>query len=247
MILGTKEWAPDKDNCILGCENDCRYCFSKKNAIRFKRATKETWKIERPNPNAKPKKHNGRVMFPTSHDLHYKNLEFWNGHLCKLLTFGNDLLIVSKPEWEAIRYIIETYKTTPFIDQIEFRFTIGTDDETTRQFWEPNAPSISERLQCLRYAFEEGFRTSVSMEPILMLHPDVKPFVNRIEPYVTGEIWIGLMNYLNVKDFAGSDLLWFGRQRNINSLWNIQAVYDLLKDNPKIRWKDSVRDLLGLK
>lgn len=246
MILGTKEWAEVNRNCIEGCSNDCRYCYAKKMAIRFKRKTKENWHEMEPklSSNMMTFKTKGRIMFPTSHDLHIEHVDWWFPFLKELLKNGNNVLIVSKPQLMAITFICDNL--IQFNRQIEFRFTIGTDDDTTRRIWEPNAPSINERVCALQLASEAGYQTSVSMEPLLMLHPDVKPFIKRIEPYATGEIWIGLMNYLNVRDFTGSDLLWFDRQRNINSLWNMKTVYGLLKDNPKIRWKDSVRDLLGL-
>ena len=42
---GTKEWRPNNENCIEGCSNDCRYCYAKKNAIRFGRRDPGSWKI----------------------------------------------------------------------------------------------------------------------------------------------------------------------------------------------------------
>jgi DNA repair photolyase len=244
-ITGTKEWAPEKNNCIRRCSNNCVYCYAKGNAIRFKQCTKEEWEHEIAKTNARPRKHKGRVMFPTSHDLHYKNIGLWSGHLDALIKLGNDMLIVSKPEWDAMSYIIDKYKDTPYKDKIEFRFTIGTDDEETRKFWEPNAPSMSERIRCLRYAYQCGFKTSVSMEPLLVDDPTA--FIKKIEPYVTGEIWIGLMNYITTEWFQPHQMVWFNEQKRINSIENITKVYATTKDNPKIRYKDSIRDLLGLK
>lgn len=245
MILGTKEWMPNSRNRCDGCSNDCRYCYAKLKAIRYKRRTNENWhEMRLLKVRQSTKKIDGGIMFPTTHDLHYQHRDCWFPFLNEMLENGNDVLIVSKPEYKAINEI--TWKLYKYVNQIEFRFTIGTDDDTTQQFWEPNAPTIAERIDALKSAYERTYKTSVSMEPLLMLHPDVKPFINQIAPYITGEIWIGLMNYLNVKDFQGQDLLWFDRQRNINSEWNIKRVYEVLKNNPKIRWKDSVRDLLGL-
>ena len=36
---GTQEWAASNVNIQDGCEHDCRYCYAKTMAIRFKRAT----------------------------------------------------------------------------------------------------------------------------------------------------------------------------------------------------------------
>jgi len=34
--IGTKEWAPNNENCIEGCENDCIYCYAAESADRYK-------------------------------------------------------------------------------------------------------------------------------------------------------------------------------------------------------------------
>jgi hypothetical protein len=215
-------------------------------AIRFKRATKETWKNEEENKNAYPRKFNGGVMFPTSHDLHIEMKPVWMHHLQLLVGYKNDVLIVSKPEWESIKAICDFYQGyNDEMDRIEFRFTIGTNDDETRKFWEPGAPDISERLRCLRYVFEQGFKTSVSMEPLLMENP-ANFIKSRLLQSVSGEIWIGLMNYLHSNDFEPREMWWYHEQKRINSLENIQKVYEETKDIPGIKYKDSIRDLLGL-
>ncbi|MFX0035186.1 MAG: hypothetical protein ACFE9I_06050 [Candidatus Hermodarchaeota archaeon] len=52
ITLGTKEWADSNVNCYFGCSNNCRYCYEKKMAIRFKRKTEESWKLMEPNQKA---------------------------------------------------------------------------------------------------------------------------------------------------------------------------------------------------
>ena len=46
-IFGTKDWTASTVNCCTGCANNCRYCYAKGMAIRFKRLTAEEWPIER--------------------------------------------------------------------------------------------------------------------------------------------------------------------------------------------------------
>ena len=82
------------------------------------------------------------------------------------------------------------------------------------------------------------------MEPLLMEDP--VPFISSIDKYVTGEIWIGLMNYIKQNQFQPHEMQWYNNQLKINSKENILKIYNATKDNPKIRYKDSVRDLLGL-
>ena len=108
MTIGTKQWAPVNENCIEGCKNDCVYCYAKKSAIRYKRRTAETWHLMNPNLRSKRpiKKHKGRVMFPTTHDLHIEHVDWWLPFLKGLLEKGNEVLIVSKPQFEAIEKIV---------------------------------------------------------------------------------------------------------------------------------------------
>ena len=235
---GTYEWAPARDNCILGCSNDCRYCYAKANAVRFKRETYETWKVEHQNRNAKAKKHRGRVMFPTSHDLHIEHVNWWGPHLRKLLELGNDVLIVTKAEQAAFGWIVVNLEE--YRDQIEFRFTIGTDDSKVTDYWEPGAPKVAERCISLSLANSCRFKTSVSMEPLLMEDP--AKFISNMDSTVSGEIWIGMMNHYALNPAIPEH----SRQIRIQSKENLQKVYEATKDNPKVRYKDSMRELLGL-
>jgi uncharacterized Fe-S cluster-containing radical SAM superfamily protein len=236
---GTYEWAPCRDNCILGCSNDCQYCYAKGNNIRFKRGTAETWKIEHQNTNARPSRHKRLVMFPTSHDLHFEHVNWWGPHLLKLLELGNNILIVTKAEMKAVGWMVENLEK--YRNQIEFRLTIGTDDENIRAYWEPGAPAMSERLLCLALLHSTGYRTSVSMEPLLMRDP--VPFIARTKPIVSGEIWIGCMNHMALDPAIPEHR----EQIIINSFDNMLNIWMATHLDPKVRYKDSVVKLLGLK
>lgn len=244
IIQGTKEWMPNSRNICDGCSNDCRYCYAKLKAVRYGRRTKEDWHDMRLlKIRQSTKKSNGGIMFPTTHDLHYKYRDCWFPFLKEMLENGNEVLIVSKPELSSIRYICDNL--VQFNRQMEFRFTIGTNDDTVRQFWEPNAPTIHERILALQDAHWNGFKTSISIEPLLMYNP--RPLIEIISFYTTGDVWVGLMNYLKENDFAPEEMRWYQIQKEINSRENIQKVYDDLNTFGKIRWKDSIRDLLGLR
>jgi DNA repair photolyase len=245
-ITGTKEWMPNSANCILGCRNFCKYCYGCGNALRFGRIKdRSEWENEKQNKNANKriKLYKGGVMFPTTHDLRIEHRDWWMPFLQGLLDKGNDILIVSKPQLESINLICSSfYKYKP---QIEFRFTIGTLDEYVRKFWEPNAPSMEERVDALNCAYTYGFKTSVSMEPLLTKYPEV--VIDKLQPIVTETIWVGCMNHMSTKVFTPDTMNWYNQIKEINTYDNIKRIYEQLKDNPKIRWKDSVRDLLGLK
>lgn len=46
LTSGTKEWADTNVNIYSGCKHDCKYCYSKRMAIRFGRKTSDNngWK-----------------------------------------------------------------------------------------------------------------------------------------------------------------------------------------------------------
>ena len=107
---GTREWADYNVNCVLGCINDCRYCYAKMMAKRFGRATENTWKIMTVRKNSLIQqfpKFQGRVMFPSSHD-HVDIPEIETACfdvLSKLLKRGNDVLVTTKPRKPIIKKI----------------------------------------------------------------------------------------------------------------------------------------------
>ena len=98
QVFGTYEWAVANANFISGCIHNCKYCYSKEMAIRFKRKTALTWETEVVNLkqlNIKRKKINGLIMFPSSHDITPENLHHSIFFIRNLLASGNSILIVT--------------------------------------------------------------------------------------------------------------------------------------------------------
>ena len=165
---GYKEWTASAVNCCTGCSNNCRYCYAKGMAIRFKRLTAEEWPIERVRQKDVDRRQRlcaGRIMFPSSHDITPGNFEACMSVLDKLIGAGNEVLIVSKPRYDIIREVCLEFREDR--DKILFRFTIGAMNDEILNFWEPGAPSFEDRLDSLAYAFDSGYKTSVSIEPML--------------------------------------------------------------------------------
>ena len=247
--FGTKEWASRNENLIKGCSHDCKYCYAKSMTIQHKHNTKENWSNEIVN-QAKLKKgfrkYDGRIMFPSSHDITPAHLYDCMTFLNHILQSGNQVLIVSKPRLICIKPICDTF--SPYKDKILFRFTIGSADSTILKFWEPNAPDFDERLESLKYAFNAGYETSVSCEP--MLDDKIDDVIQKVIPYVTETIWIGKPNKLNERlsmNGFKNDQLTMGRARSLMELFSDEYVLDLYerhKDNPKIMWKDSIKKVL---
>jgi len=244
---GTREWAVKSVNCCSGCSHDCRYCYARDMAVRYRQLKPEQWKEERIRWKDVTKRYGhveGQVMFPSSHDITPHNLLACLIVLRKLLEAGNRVLIVSKPHLECMRAICRAFKEHK--EQILFRFTIGAMDNGILSFWEPNAPSYEERKEALKHAFKEGFETSVSAEP--MLDPDhIVDLVGDLMPYVTDGIWIGVMNHLKritVEDEEGK--LALRKIRDGQTEDKITAIYRRLRGNPHIKWKSHIKKIVGI-
>lgn len=250
QVFGTCEWASENANFISGCIHDCKYCYSKEMAIRFKRKTPDNWTVEEINYNQLKRnfrKVDGYIMFPSSHDISIDNIELSLSFIKNLLKNGNHILIVTKPHLEVIKKICETFSKEK--NNILFRFTIGSSDSAILKFWEPNAPSFEERFESLKYAHKLGFKTSVSCEPILDI--DTITLVKQISPFVTDAIWIGKPNFLlrRLRMNGVTDRNTIQKADELNKAqsdeWIIE-LFNTLKDDPKIKWKESIKKILNL-
>ena len=167
-------------------------------------------------------------MFPSTHDITMTNLAECHEIIGKLLDRNNHLLIVTKPCYRCIELICYNFKYD--INNIDFRFTIGSVYNDVLKAWEPNAPEFEERICAVREAIRCGHNVSISCEPLLDV--DNQGIVPILEYFLTvmpegnaiTEIWVGAMNYN--KDAPKLDYA---------------AIYNTHKDNPKIKWKESFR------
>jgi hypothetical protein len=246
---GVAEWASHSVNLINGCRHECRYCYAAFNACdRYHRIPRSQWPqpvVRDHDVRKRRRKMEGRVMFPTTHDITPEELGPCLTVLGKLLAAGNEVLIVSKPHLECIQAICDQF--AGHRSQILFRFTIGADNDDLLRYWEPGAPDFAERLACLRLAHERGFATSVSMEPMLDV-AHAPRLVNRLLPYVTETIWLGKMNGISCRVRAETDE---DHQRidAITAEQNdeaIRSLYAELQSIPQVRWKDSIKKVMGI-
>lgn len=250
QVFGTFEWALENANYISGCSHNCKYCYSREMAIRFKRKTTLNWNVEEVNIKQlenKARKVDGVIMFPSSHDITPDNLDNTILFLEKLLRADNELLIVTKPHIIVIKAICE--KFDEYKRKILFRFTIGSINSETLKFWEPNAPDFDERKSCLKYAFDNGFSTSVSCEP--MLDNNIVELVNELSPYITNSIWLGKMNFLlrRLKMNGINDKETMDRAKqliDIQSDERIKELYEQLSSNIKVKWKESIKKVVQI-
>ncbi len=244
---GTQDWAEITVNFTTGCSNDCLYCYARSMGIRFGWAKEEDWNTMRVREHDVKKRHPNYgelVMVPSSHDITTENLDAALNVIGSLLQAGNEILIVSKPDPVCIRALCDTFRD--FRQQVIFRFTIGAMNNALLSIWEPGAPPFEKRLEALVYAYESGFETSVSIEPMVDAE-NVENLVAELLPYVTETIWIGKMNYLGrIKIDSEEIAMAVEKVRATQTDELILAIYETFKDEPRIRWKDSIRKVLAI-
>ena len=242
VTAGTREWADHNINCIIGCQNNCRYCYAKLMAKRFRRPTYETWSIMRIRKKVVERsfgKMAGRIMFPSSHDIvDVPDIrEACLNTLGKLLESNNEVLVTTKPRFSIIKQIDKLY--SGYKKNLQFRFTITSTDNSLLKFWEPNAPLFEERLESLKYVFDRKYRTSVSIEPYLDRKPQL--LVSMVEPFCTESIWIGKMNYIPSDSTLSRHLQpFYSKVRRNYEIDHLLQIYNDLSNLQKIKFKDSV-------
>lgn len=252
QVFGTREWASQTVNLFSGCEYDCKYCYAKSMAVRFKRKTPDTWRDEAVDCRLLhnvplPSKDGGYTMFPSTHDITPENFGYSVFTIGLLLDEGHPLLLVTKPHLFVIQEIDRFFSDKK--NQILFRFTIGSSDSAILKFWEPNAPSFEERLSAVQFAHSAGYKTSISCEPAL--DTNTEQLIETLLPYVSNAIWIGLPNRLKgtLKLNGANDPETMARAEELmraqSREWVLQ-LYDKYRDNPMIKWKDSIKKIVGL-
>jgi DNA repair photolyase len=241
---GFREWTGASYNIAYGCPHNCRYCVQRQLAVRHgDLPSRDAWPNEQlKKVRPKIRKFEGGVMFPSAHDITPPILIASITAIKDLLALENKVLIVSKPHLNCIKPICNELRGSE--DKVLFRFTIGTLDKKLAAFWEPGAPDPLERLACLQYAKSQGYQTSVSMEPMLAGVEETIRTFRRLLPFVTETIWVGK---LNRKAVFGQELgvriaSWYIRE--LQSDHAILELVSRLSREPKVRWKDSIREVI---
>jgi hypothetical protein len=226
--------------------------------VRFHRVTPQSWPDEQIREDDVKKQHRKvlgtpgggmDIMFPTTHDLTPGTQDACLTVLGHILAPGNNVLITSKPCLDCIRAVCGKYAAHNISgsDQIMYRFTIGAMDEAILHYWDRDAPTFPERLAALEYAFRAGFRTSVSIEPMLD-SAQVVPLFHKVKPFVTNSIWIGKMNKIRqrVQVVTPEDEQMVRQIEAGQTDERVKTIHAALKDEPLVRWKESFKQVLGL-
>ena len=249
VIRGTKEWAVAEINCCIGCPYECRYCYARTKALKENVvASAADWARVRVVEDELTREYplfSGQVMFPASHDIVPENLDACLSVIDRLLAKGNQLLIVSKPSPDIIARLCNEFEKLK--EQVLFRFTITARNPEILAFWESGAPGYQQRRESLELAEKRGFATSVSIEPMLDID-DIFGLVDDLSPFVSHSIWIGLMNRISERVAIDSETARqeVARIEAGQTDKKIKNIYGQLKNNPLLRWKESIKKIVGL-
>jgi DNA repair photolyase len=249
--VGFRDWTDPACNVNIqtGCSNNCRYCYAKTQAYRREQVALGSWAdqiIRRHDFDKHRNLYHGLVGFPSTHDITPDNLDDYLYVLEKLLRAGNEVLIVSKPRLDCIKAICDACRF--FKDKIFFRFTIGAMDNDILRFWEPNAPTYEERKECLEYAYDKDFRTSVSMEPLLAIN-QADQMIADLYFSVSEDIWIGPMNHINAMKKDADNVLMSEIEKIEagQTPEDLQDLHDSYKGDPLIKWKTKALKILNVR
>ena len=208
-------------NPYRGCMHGCRYCFAP-NIIRQPRATWGTYvKVKKNIPTVlakELKKLTPALVGVSSVTDPYQEIEekYHITRYCleQLLKYKFPVSVITKSPL-VLRDIDLLRKFT----YSEITVTITTLDEKISNKLEPNAPSISERLDALRKLSNEGFNTYAFLGPLLpSLDPDqVTAFIEKIQ--ATGVKTI-MVDTLNLKPGVWSDV-----KKSLNDFPNIKDIF----------------------
>jgi len=242
--FGNKKY---RESIYKGCYNFCRYCnIMKTQCRRLNRRNEELWflmSLNKKNYNKKINKRDERSILFTAHDIFWFNKAICFKFIKNMLDRNNSILFFSKPRWNIIKKFCEKFSL--YKNLIQFRFTITTENNDLIKFWEINSSPFEERFKCLKFVYENGWKTSVIIEPFLDSPEELIKLVNKIDPYINGTIWIGHMNnitsFKNLKKNKATDreIREYEKIRNNYKKENLIKIVNNLKDNPKIRYKES--------
>jgi len=255
-LTGTREWAFHNVTIVSGCSGGCRYCYGREMALRFGRIkTPDEWNtpcVKTVEVAKRRRKFDGIVMFQGASDITPANISECLVVIKKLLAAGNEVLIVSKPHLECMQLLCEVLR--PWKRHVMFRFTIGSLRDNVLKFWEPGAPGFENRFKSLSCAYFEDYRTSVSCEPFLDVHPaHIQMLFEECRPYLSddpaGGFWIGkLRRWSSRVDLSGATeeeiKLYVEPLRAAQGDAFVRELVRRLDGRRFIRWKDSIREVI---
>ena len=171
-----KEYAELACNLYMGCSHNCKYCY----APRTMRKTFKEWQIVTPrkdvlkllDEDAKflcDEKDGREVLFSFISDpFNPQEYVYRITHSAlKIMGFyGIRHTVLTKGHYDLVSEYFDLMKDVGTSLGVSLSYI--RDD--LREFWEPNASPVSDRLRILQEAHKRGISTWVSLEPVI--YPD---------------------------------------------------------------------------
>ncbi len=167
-----REYAELAINLYNGCTHGCRYCYGakvpwvspdqyyemakpKKDAIA--RLTDDVSKLDGNTPEIHLS-FTGDVYQPAEMQLHLTRKT-----IAILIEHGLPFTILTKGGTRAMK----DFDLLTGYDKASFGSTIVFTKQADADYWEPNAPSIVNRIKAVEEAHRRGIRTWISLEPVI--------------------------------------------------------------------------------
>ena len=232
----------------------CLYCFARANARR-RRQRPEVW-TRPPTINWHEVLRNrgsldGTTAYPGTHDITLDLLGPSIRLLENLLENDNQVLLVTKPRLTCVRTICDVFADHPYQRNIQWRFTITSRFDTDLSYWEPNAPGFFGREGALCYAVNSGYRVSVNTEPLTCTRAGAVALGRWAletlpdDGTADGTLWFGRMNKAEARVIGDTE----HRLPALLAEWDdegVRRLHDQFKAEPRVRWKNSFKDVLGI-
>lgn len=121
-------------------------------------------------------------------------------------------------------------------DCLEFRFLIGSSKADVLEFWQPNLVGLKERLECLKYVYGHGYKTSVLCVPLDPLLVYTYMIVNKwiTEKFIVGNAKVRTPKDSEITDETFKKFIHPLRQLEKPSV--IKASKNYLASFPKVVW-----------
>lgn len=218
---GTEELADKTYNIQRGCSFNCTYCYAERIAAfggwgpqKLGKQWNEPIFDEKWFNQDVSKFYPGGVMCFSAHDIYPKNQQKCYEFIERILEESdNKVVIVSKGHIGSIKFLCE--KLDWYKPRIEFILTITSVNDGVAAYFEPGAPSISNRFDTLDYLSLNLWKTSILIEPFLDKNPLF--LINKLLKYNIKKIWLGTMS---------------GRNYKYHSKENLEKILEIIHKNP---------------
>lgn len=216
------EYAPLAVNLYSGCSHGCGYCYAPHALRRPREVFREEISVRKEaleklkKDAAKLKGDDREILMSFSTDP-YQECELDYGITRKAIKIliKNDLrfTILTKGGMRAAR----DFDLLARYGKARFGSTIVFDREKSARKWEPNAPSLKDRIRAIEKAHSKGIPTWVSLEPVIRpkqalrliedLHPIVDHWkVGKVNGIKTDVDWLAFRKkVVRLLDSLGAD------------------------------------------